>query len=541
MSLRTLVRSYWQHTLAVAMLVGALVVPVIQVAAANEGTCINDGNARDCNTNSIMYGGAYSKQEWLNYYKNGDSAGHKDLQQVYASSGITEQNFMDDTQTVEGRVYKNGDVKLADGTLVAVNSWSAGRHNVPGAVQDGTVYMTPESVQFLSDSIPAWINVAGGSFKYAIIKSCGNYVKSYEKPFGQIFKRVTNVTQEPANNYAADTTAYARPVNTGDTVKYTVRINNAGTADMTNVIYTDDLPAGIELVSDPSKRHIEHNLGTIAKGTGVEATITAKVTGTTGYIDNQACFKADHGQQGCDHAIVKVKDSTPTPTPTPSTSVTPSPTPSPSVTPTPTPTPTPSVTPTPTPTPSKTPTPTPTPSKTPTPTPTPSKTPTPTPTPTPKPGDFTCAGLTAAPKGGDLNSLTYVFTVKPVVTGNVKVTGYQFEIVAENGSKKPISSDTNAVEFTFAQAGTYTVHAQVKTSAGTTAIVELCSVKLTVGPTDKTPQPTPPGESLGTSTTLPETGPEAALGGAMGLGAIGFATRSYLRSRRSLLEALRRK
>jgi hypothetical protein len=41
--------------------------------------------------------------------------------------------------------------------------------------------------------------------------------------------------------------------------------------------------------------------------------------------------------------------------------------------------------------------------------------------------------------------------------------------------------------------------------------------------------------------TLPDTGPEVVVGGAIGLGILGFAGRVYMRSRRSLMDSLRRR
>jgi hypothetical protein len=79
---------------------------------------------------------------------------------------------------------------------------------------------------------------------------------------------------------------------------------------MTNTVMKDDLPAGVTLVSDPSRRHIESNLGTIEAGKFKVFTITVKadtnVAGGT-YISNTACFTADNGQKGCNPAIIRVK------------------------------------------------------------------------------------------------------------------------------------------------------------------------------------------------------------------------------------------
>jgi PKD repeat protein len=136
-----------------------------------------------------------------------------------------------------------------------------------------------------------------------------------------------------------------------------------------------------------------------------------------------------------------------------------------------------------------------------------------------------------------LNSLVYTFTATPSVSGSVTVTGYLFDFGQGKGAE---SFDSKSVEHDFGQAGTYTVKAQIKTSAGTTAIADHCNVTLTVGPSDQTPPTTPPGQVLGTTTELPDTG-AGALAGLAGIGAMGYASRAYINSRRSLIGALRRK
>jgi hypothetical protein len=51
---------------------------------------------------------------------------------------------------------------------------------------------------------------------------------------------------------------------------------------------------------------------------------------------------------------------------------------------------------------------------------------------------------------------------------------------------------------------------------------------------------TPPSAGHVLGATLPGTGPEAALGGIAGLSAIGVASQAYVRSRKSLLNSLRK-
>jgi len=59
-------------------------------------------------------------------------------------------------------------------------------------------------------------------------------------------------------------------------------------------------------------------------------------------------------------------------------------------------------------------------------------------------------------------------------------------------------------------------------------------------PKTPTPTPTPKEEGKVLGTTLPQTGPEAALGGMIGLTGIGVASRAYLRSRKDLKNSLRK-
>lgn len=187
------------------------------------------------------------------------------------------------------------------------------------------------------------------------------------------------------------------------------------------------------------------------------------------------------------------------------------------------------------------PTPTPTATPRPTSTPTPSVTPTPTPTPTPAPSEsFKCVRLTATQPDKVAQPGTFRFSVTPEIN-NVTLTGYRFTVGQEGSDTPPdikdIDATNNFADYTLG-AGTWFVAAQVKTSAGITELSKTCSAIVTVAeaPTPS-PTPTPVGQVL--SATLPVTGPEAVLGGVAGLTAIGYATRGYLRSRKSLLEALR--
>lgn len=196
--------------------------------------------------------------------------------------------------------------------------------------------------------------------------------------------------------------------------------------------------------------------------------------------------------------------------------------------------------------PKPTPTPTPKPTATPTPTPTPTPVITPTPSPTPTPVEsFACLKLTVSQPDEKNAPRTFRFTVDSKVE-NVALTGYRFGVSEEGASNavdvQDIDETQNFTDYTLG-GGNWTVTAQVKTSAGVTAISAPCTAHVTVVETTPTPTITPtptPGQVLGT-TNLPSTGPEALLGGAIGLTAIGYTARGYFRSRNSVLDALRGK
>ncbi|HSX16019.1 MAG TPA: hypothetical protein VLF40_04470 [Candidatus Saccharimonadales bacterium] len=146
-------------------------------------------------------------------------------------------------------------------------------------------------------------------------------------PKGKIVKEVQNETVSGAKSDANDiSTAVSTSPN--DVIMYTVTVSNVGTPadngddDMAGVVLTDTLPAGVELVSDPSVRTITEQLGTIKPGEKVVKTYELKVTSHQDgdQITNKACFTGDsivndNPQSGCDVAIIVVKNTPKTPTP----------------------------------------------------------------------------------------------------------------------------------------------------------------------------------------------------------------------------------
>jgi len=138
------------------------------------------------------------------------------------------------------------------------------------------------------------------------------------EPKGIIVKKVQDQTTNSAL-VDADSAKDALSVNKGDILKYVITVSNVGTPsenghnDMANTKITDTLPAGVELVSDPTQRTITADLGLIKPGKSVTKEYLVRVTSTTNgaIVENKACFTGnstvnDNPQHDCNLAVVKV-------------------------------------------------------------------------------------------------------------------------------------------------------------------------------------------------------------------------------------------
>lgn len=137
-------------------------------------------------------------------------------------------------------------------------------------------------------------------------------------PKGQITKSVQNITAGGAD-MAADTASDAVAAKPGDILMYTIEIKNVAAPadkrwnDLAFTVMTDTLPAGVELLSDPSARELKANIGTLLPGESATKKYEVKVTEPTDgkVIKNTACFTGDsvvkdNPQDGCDDANVTV-------------------------------------------------------------------------------------------------------------------------------------------------------------------------------------------------------------------------------------------
>lgn len=283
-------------------LAAILMVPLLAVAVFLPQIG-NASGVRDCDENAVIKCGALSKSELISKIERGDGA-HSDLQKVFfqENRGITKTGIQN---SVEGTVTKSGTV-VVNGKVVAKGVFSSGRSFMPGSTRDGSLWMRPPSVSFRSDSLDAFVLMEGGTFKSAILKSCGNPIKILAAPFPQVFKRVQN--ERTGTESAADTLNTAIKAREGDRLHFTVTVSNNGTASAENVTITDNIPTGLNL-TDPNKRVLTAGMGSITAENRKNIQIFMTVApGTAGKcIENVAVMTATGGFKDQDSAFVCVE------------------------------------------------------------------------------------------------------------------------------------------------------------------------------------------------------------------------------------------
>lgn len=136
-------------------------------------------------------------------------------------------------------------------------------------------------------------------------------------PEGKIIKKVQNVTTNSALSDADDKNS-AVATKPGDELRYVIEVKNVAKPadknynDMVKTIVTDELPAGVELISNPAQRKFTADLGRLKPGESKTTEFKVRVTAAKAdYITNTACFTGDtevndNPQKGCNPAIVKV-------------------------------------------------------------------------------------------------------------------------------------------------------------------------------------------------------------------------------------------
>jgi len=135
-------------------------------------------SANAANGNNIIYGGFKNKEELLTIYdRNRDSAGHKDIQQIYSYFGITRQDLINAKWTT----FNSRDFNLTINSVGrSTYSWQRTPHKIPNS--STTVYA---SLLYKFDSTE-WTKKHGSMYSavvgkravdgkwFAIMSACGN-------------------------------------------------------------------------------------------------------------------------------------------------------------------------------------------------------------------------------------------------------------------------------------------------------------------------------------------------------------------------------
>ncbi|HEU5121873.1 MAG TPA: hypothetical protein VFT59_03425 [Candidatus Saccharimonadales bacterium] len=137
-------------------------------------------SANAASGNDIVYGGVKSKQDLLAVYdRNQDSAGHKDIKQIYSYFGISRNDIAGGTVTTINSRDMNLSIQSAGRSTYA---WQRTAHAIPNTPSSTTVY---SSLLYKFDST-SWTKTHGSSYTalvgkravdgkwFAILFGCGN-------------------------------------------------------------------------------------------------------------------------------------------------------------------------------------------------------------------------------------------------------------------------------------------------------------------------------------------------------------------------------
>lgn len=232
-------------------------------------------DARDCDNNAVIRCGTYSISELKQKYAQ-NQAGN--VHAIFREFGIRDASYFDGM--VEGRVTGRNEVYVGD-KKVATNAYTAGRQRIDRRggtsqpIAGGAAYKRPPSVSFANPngSLSALVKMEGNTFKYAVIKSCGNPVtaKPVEQPKPKPKPQPKPQPKPPAPKpkpqpkpkpvekpkrpdveikkhvQVKGDTEWSNSVEAepGAHLYYRIIIQNTGETTLEDVIVRDQLPAGI--------------------------------------------------------------------------------------------------------------------------------------------------------------------------------------------------------------------------------------------------------------------------------------------------------
>lgn len=184
---------------------------------------------QSCDSNAIMYCGFSSKSDFISQTKNGDSAGHKDLAQIYAAFGFTSGDYSRFIDKARPATFKTDGRVIVDGKVVATDAFSYGRsksiHEGPSmkTVTAGStkVYGNYISGVISGDRYGYVLFDATGTPEFMVMDNCGNPVTA------KVVK----------SNAVCDSLSYSAVAGKLNTYEFTSKGRASGLASITKYVY----------------------------------------------------------------------------------------------------------------------------------------------------------------------------------------------------------------------------------------------------------------------------------------------------------------
>ncbi len=240
------------------LLTGAIIAAVVAVGAIVLSAKKTEAStARDCETNSVLWGGALTTQELISRYDHGGldngsthcgngGHGYSDVPAIYNFFGITSSDIHNlPSHVVLGQVRKDGTVWIGN-QQIGEQALSAGRTDFPGSLSvpgTGAFWRAP-ATSFASPVLDALIGFKNGVPTWAVLTSCGNPVM-FEHPKLAISKQV----KDPKTGTYGKNATFSN----GDTIHYLLTVTNTGHFTASDVKVADLLPAGQNYVKGSTK------------------------------------------------------------------------------------------------------------------------------------------------------------------------------------------------------------------------------------------------------------------------------------------------
>lgn len=239
-----------------AKIMASLFAVLIGSAVAFLPAFTKPASAWPCNHINAIECGVSSPQDLANRIRNNDQS----IKTVFDQIGIFANDIADrsgqvSNRLVAGDVHKDGTVWV-NGQMVASNVIDGQRGT--DLMLDKTNYRdwaglqwTSPSNNFFAQSIPAYVYMYNGHFKYAILVACGNPVFPTREaiPPHLTIEKTVSTTKVPV----------LKKVNVadpGDTIHYNIAIRSTGEVSAEDARFWDNMPTNETIIPNTGKAYV---------------------------------------------------------------------------------------------------------------------------------------------------------------------------------------------------------------------------------------------------------------------------------------------